>query len=110
VLVVDDLRTFAFDAIHARTSTDGIAVLSRCVELGEPLDEVWLDYNLGRGDTGSIVVAWLVDHVDEARPLVGPIMVHSSDERGARRMMHALTSAGYAVRRRFPGEAGAELR
>jgi hypothetical protein len=110
VVVVDDLRTFAFDAVHARTSAQGIDVLRSCLAGGQAIDELWLDYNLGRGDTGSVVVAWLVTHADEMLPLVGVVNVHSSDPGGARRMMAALADAGYEVARRWPGEPGAELR
>ena len=79
VVVIDDLRTFAFDAVHARTSAQGIDVLRSCLDGGQAIDELWLDYNLGRGDTGSVVVAWLVTHADEMVPLVGRVNVHSSD-------------------------------
>jgi hypothetical protein len=110
IVVVDDLRTFAFDAVHARTSAQGIDLLRSCLDGGQAIDELWLDYNLGRGDTGSVVVAWLVTHADEMLPLVGRVNVHSSDPGGARRMMAALAEAGYDVARRWPGEPGAELR
>jgi hypothetical protein len=110
VVVVDDLRTFAFDAVHARTSAQGIDVLRSCLDGGQVVDELWLDYNLGRGDTGSVVVAWLVAHAREMAPLVRRVNVHSSDPGGARRMMVALAEAGYDASRRWPGEPGAELR
>lgn len=108
--MIDDLRTFAFDAVHARTSAQGIDVLKSCIEHGQRLDELWLDYNLGRGDTGDAVVDWLVANGDAARPLVGDVYVHSSDPFGARRLLAVLTGAGYRAGRRFPGEPGAELR
>jgi hypothetical protein len=108
-VVIDDLRTFAFDAVHARSSAEGIAVLDSCRTHGQRIDELWLDYNLGRGDTGSTVVTWLVAHAKEMAPLVGEVVVHSSDPNGAARMMAALRSAGFVVSRRWPGEPGAEL-
>ena len=110
VLVVDDLRTFAFDAVHARSSKEGIDILRSCVAQGQPLDEVWLDYHLGRGDNGGVVVAWLVANVDSARPLIGEVYVHSSDVSAARRLLAQLEAAGYRARRRLAGEPGAELR
>jgi hypothetical protein len=110
VVVIDDLRTFAFDAVHARTSRQGIDVLASCLAAGQRLDALWLDYNLGRGDTGMAVVSWLVSRADEMRPLVGEVDVHSSDAFGARRMMAALEAAGYVVHRRLAGSPGAELR
>ena len=110
VVVVDDLRTFAFDAVHARSSREGIDVLASCVAAGQHLAELWLDYNLGRGDNGMAVVGWLVEHAAEARPLIDEVEVHSSDAFGARRMIAALEAAGYRVRRRRAGTPGAELR
>jgi hypothetical protein len=110
VIVVDDLRTFAFDAVHARSSAAGIEVLQCCLEHGHVIDELWLDYNLGRGDTGRAVVSWLLANLAEAKPLVRRVYVHSSDPVGARMMIAALSAAGIAVARRFPGEPGAELR
>jgi hypothetical protein len=110
VVVIDDLRTFAFDAVHARTSRQGLDVLRSCLDGGQRIDDLWLDYNLGRGDTGNVVVAWLTAHAAEMRPLIGRVNVHSSDPHGARRMMAALSDAGFEVARRWPGEPGAELR
>lgn len=110
IVVIDDLRTFAFDAVHARSSAQGIEVLASCVAHRQVVDELWLDYNLGRGDTGDAVVAWLTANAEAAQPLVREVYVHSSDAFGARRMLAALEAAGYDARRRFPGQPGAELR
>lgn len=43
VLVIDDLRSFPFECDYARTSKEGIGVLSGISEL----DELWLDHDLG---------------------------------------------------------------
>ena len=107
---MDDARTFAFDAIHARTSAQGIAALSSIVALAEPLDELWLDHHLGGGDHGGLVVRWLVDHREAATPLIGRVYCHSSDSGAARRMILALNAAGYDAGRAIPGDPGAELR
>jgi hypothetical protein len=101
VVVVDDLRTFDFDAVYARTSAQGIDVLQSCLEHGQRVDELWLDYNLGRGDTGAVVVAWLVAQGQPMRELVERVYVHSSDPGGARRMMAELAAAGFVVDRRW---------
>jgi len=110
ILVIDDLRTFAFDAVHARTSAQGIDVLRSCVEQHQILDEVWLDYHLGGGDHAGTVVTWLVANAEAARPLIREVYVHSSDASAARRLLAQLEAGGYRARRRLPGEPGAELR
>ncbi len=109
-LVIDDARTFAFDAFHARSSRDGIAALTSIVEQHQLLDELWLDHHLGGGDHGGLVVDWLVAHAPEARPLIGTVRCHSSDPYAAQRMIRALTTAGFSAERAVVGSAGAELR
>ena len=111
VVVVDDLRTFAFDAVHARTSAQGIDVLRSCLDGGAGRSTSCGSTTTSGGATPArVVVAWLVAHADEMVPLVRRVNVHSSDPGGARRMMVALAEVGYDVARRWPGEPGAELR
>lgn len=57
VLVIDDLRTFAFEATYARTAEEAIPYLRR---LPDPLapeiwDEVWWDHDLGGSDVWPVV-------------------------------------------------------
>ena len=51
VLVIDDLRTFAFPAVYARSATDGLARLAE-----RAWREVWLDYSLGDGETTEPII------------------------------------------------------
>ena len=90
----------------------GIDVL-RSPRRAPSIDELWLDYNLGRGDTGSLVVAWLVNHArrDVRRRLARD--VHSSDP-ASRRMMVALaepaTTSGSPLGPRAPAPSSADPR
>jgi hypothetical protein len=109
-LVIDDARTFAFDAFYARSSRAGIAALTSLTEQREPLDELWLDYHLGGGDHGGLVVDWLVAHAVEAVPLIGVVWCHSSDGYAANLMLRALNAAGYTAERGGPRSTGRDLR
>ena len=50
ILVIDDLRTFTFDASYARTSAEGLAMLN------QPWTQIWLDHDLGADDTGRVIL------------------------------------------------------
>jgi hypothetical protein len=75
ILVIDDLRTFAFAAVYARTSREGLALLEE-----RPWREVWLDHDLGHGADIKPVVRLLEERGSLGQPLdVGLICVHTSD-------------------------------
>jgi hypothetical protein len=94
ILVIDDLRTFAFPAIYARTSREGLALLEE-----RPWRELWLDYALGHGADIKPVVRVLEEWAALGRPLkVGLICVHTSDPVQGEAMVAGL-GRWYQVRR-----------
>jgi hypothetical protein len=102
VLVVDDLRTFTFPAVYARTSAEGLEAvrLARC----EGLDELWLDFDLGEVngmvDVAEPIVDLLAQWAHDGEPLeVGRVVVHSANPVGAARMMLSLQRWGYRAER-----------
>ena len=64
VLVIDDLRTFPFPAVYARTAATGIARLHE-----RAWREVWLDWNLGGTATIDPCVDLLVERAAAGRPV-----------------------------------------
>jgi len=82
-LVVDDLRTFPFAAVYARTSTEGVGFLEQYHANNEPIDELWLDHDLGDDDTINPVVDWLCERcVWDDRPDIGRVYAHTSNPAG----------------------------
>lgn len=80
----------------ARTSTAGAELLERCRD--QRLDELWLDHDLGEGDTIWPVVEVLEHAAFDGRPLdVGIINIHSANPAGATKMAQALRRWGYRV-------------
>jgi hypothetical protein len=99
VVLIDDLRSFVDGraAEVARSSTAGIDLLNR--HRDERLDELWLDHDLGGGDTIWPVVEVLERAAFDGRPFdVGVIVVHSANPAGAAKMAQALRHWGYRVR------------
>lgn len=97
VVVIDDLRTFdAFDAVYARSSAAGLAVLAAAHAEGRRVDELWLDHDLGVDAAGRVddigpVVDWLCERcVWDDRPDIGRIVVHTSNPAGARMLLVTL--------------------
>ena len=78
VLVIDDVRTFDFDAVYARDAESAIALLV------DGWDEVWFDFDLGCGRSTRRVVDWVVEQIRAGyRPRLGEVVVHSSNHAGA---------------------------
>jgi NAD+-processing family protein with receiver domain len=98
VLLIDDLRSFVDgrDAEVVRTSAAGVESLDRCV--GQRLDELWLDHDLGEDDTIWPVVEVLERAAFHGRPFeIGVINVHSANPAGALKMAQVLRHWGYRV-------------
>lgn len=90
ILVIDDLRTFAFPARYARTSAEAFAAFGELTEL-EGYDEVWFDHDLGPGDDINAVVRHLEEraYFDDPIP-IGLAVVHSANPVGADRTASTL--------------------
>lgn len=94
VLVIDDLRSFTFPARYARTSGEGLAALA----VSGPLDELWLDHDLGGDDTIMPVIDYLAERAFNGDPFpVAKVMVHTSNPSGAATMMRVLRRWEYPV-------------
>ncbi|MGW9196638.1 cyclic-phosphate processing receiver domain-containing protein [Micromonospora chersina] len=99
IVLVDDLRSFVDGRVAhvARTSRAGIEALER--HLGQRLDELWLDHDLGEDDTIWPVVEVLERAAFEERPFdIGVVYVHSANPAGAGKITQALRRWGYNVR------------
>jgi hypothetical protein len=66
IIIVDDERTFANsdDAVYCRSSNEALALLARVycdqrLRYADPIQELWLDHDLGDGDDIRIVVDFL---------------------------------------------------
>ncbi|WP_018254526.1 cyclic-phosphate processing receiver domain-containing protein [Salinispora mooreana] len=98
IVLVDDLRSFVDgrSADVVRTSTAGAELLERCRD--QRLDELWLDHDLGEGDTIWPFVEVLERAAFDGRPFdVGVINIHSANPTGAAKMAQALRRWGYRV-------------
>lgn len=89
-LVIDDVRTFNFDADYARNSYEGLRALKTKV-----YDEVWLDHDLamldGSDDTISRVVNYLEYLAWRRTPYPAKrIVIHTANPKGRERMVQAL--------------------
>ena len=94
VLVIDDMRTFAFPAVYARTADEGLARLKE-----RAWREVWLDHNLGHGADITPVMHFLEEQASNGQPLnVDLIYVHTSDPTAGDAMLVDL-ARWYRVRR-----------
>ncbi|MDG4817492.1 hypothetical protein O7628_18540 [Micromonospora sp. WMMD956] len=99
IVLVDDLRSFVDGrcAEVARTSAAGVELLDRYRD--RHLDELWLDHDLGGGDTIWPVVEVLERAAFDNRPFdVGVIDVHSANPAGAAKVAQVLRHWGYRVR------------
>ena len=84
IIVVDDIRLSADKrAQHAENTDEAILLLTECMQNGEVIDELWLDYdmssNRGIGEQNNEPVAkWLITNQQSRTPLViKQIIVHS---------------------------------
>jgi hypothetical protein len=86
VLVIDDVRTFQFDAAYARTFTEGLRLID-----SQPWDEVWLDHDLGGDDTiYPIVLAMEEAAYYGCRFHIGMVFVHTDNPVGRQNITRAL--------------------
>jgi hypothetical protein len=110
-VLVDDTRDFkdGRPALTARTSGQALALLR---SLGSTtIDALWLDYDLGDGDTAQPVVEHLVALAAAGRPqLVTSIHVHSSNIRHGHRICAELVAAGYPARRSYAANMWVRVR
>lgn len=95
VLVIDDLRRFpdwmnGIKPFYARDSDTAIAMLAK-----RDWWQVWFDHDLGDGDDTRRVVYWIEEH----KPNIRSVVVHSMNPVGAEWIAKALTRAGYKVTR-----------
>jgi hypothetical protein len=94
VLVIDDLRSFAFDAVYARSSMAALAVLER----DGGWDEVWFDHDLGGADTTIPVLDRVAELAFDGTPLrVAQMVVHTSNPAGRATLVRVLRRWGYDV-------------
>ena len=95
ILVIDDMRTYPFGTVHARTSAEGLEQLRGI----NTFAEIWLDHDLGGADTIWPVVDELVMRARAGDPYPAVrVVVHSANPVGSERMMMAL-SPWYATER-----------
>lgn len=110
-VLVDDTRDFkdGRPALTARTSRQALALLR---SLGSTtIDALWLDYDLGDGDTAQPVVEHLVALSAAGRPQpVTSIHVHSSNIRHGHRICAELVAAGYPARRSYAANMWVRVR
>jgi len=94
ILVIDDQRTFRFDAVYARDAAQGVTLLDQ-----HAWSEVWLDFDLGHGTDISPVLHHLEQRASAGRPVpIGRIYVHTSSPEDGERMVTSL-GRWYQVRR-----------
>lgn len=100
VVLIDDVRSFRDRraCAVARTSTDGIGLLSSLRTRG--VDELWLDHDLAGDDDIWPVIRWLEEEATSDGGLsIGVIRIHASRSGPAHRMKVSLRRAGYLVER-----------
>jgi hypothetical protein len=110
-VLVDDTRDFKDrrPTLTARTSRQALALLRDLN--GTSIDALWLDYDLGDGDTAQPVVEHLVALAAAGRPqLVTSIHVHSSNIRHGHRICAELVAAGYPARRSYAANMWVRVR
>ena len=92
VLVIDDVRRFRVDCVHARTVAQAISLLE------DPWDEVWFDHDLAEGETVRPAVLWIEHQIaDGMKPEIGRVLIHSSNPSGAN-WIYEVLSRHYATR------------
>lgn len=99
-LVVDDTRTVMWNCTLVQTVEQALAFIA---DVDEPLDELWLDFDLGfdadrqRVDVMPLVDV-LVDRSVSGDPVkIRKVLVHSANLHGSRQVRKALEAAGYQV-------------
>ena len=110
-VLVDDTRDFkdGRPALTARTSEEALALLRGLVDT--PIDDLWLDYDLGLGDTAQPVVDHLVELAAAGSPQsIVTIRVHSSNIHHGHRICAELVAAGYTARRSYAANMWVRVR
>lgn len=85
ILVIDDMKTFPFEAtgkevVYARTLDEG----RRLLDGYDELEELWLDHDLGGGDTIRPLVLSLAERAVGGNPKpIGLVVVCSLNAPGA---------------------------
>jgi hypothetical protein len=102
VVLVDDVRSFR-DGRACRIARSAEAALELLTQLCDrEVDELWLDFDLGGDTTVMPVVKHLVEAAHAGRPVpIRRVRVHSSNSRGAHRIVILLRQAGYPVERDY---------
>ena len=97
-VLIDDRRRFDDDraCVIYRGSAAAVAGLRAMAEAGVRVDELWLDYDLGGGDTIAPVLAMLADLADAHRRLeIRATTVLAASASGAQEIVSAMTRLGY---------------
>lgn len=103
-VVIDDIRTHRGGGEHLRNSRAALAWLEE--NRNARIEELWLDHDLGWGDTIRPVVLWLEEKCvnDEALD-IGVIYVHTGSSVGAKWMMSSnVLNDHYRLVRQFMAE------
>lgn len=110
IVVIDDLRRFnktaedqlndETDLYYARTSEEGIKILTMLHEQGLYIHQLWLDHDLGGMDTIMPVVDLLCEDAAHDRfHQIQTIIVHTSNPGAGDSMMRSLRAYGYRATR-----------
>lgn len=97
-LVIDDQREFddGREAVYAKTSTEGIEAL----QSNPVLDELWLDHDLGWGDTIMPVINLMLEMFHNDTPFeIGTVFIHTYNPAGERGMRASMERMGYDFKR-----------
>lgn len=103
-IVIDDERNLPVpNAVVARTSAEGLALLRHATETGTTIEQLWLDHDLGivdgELDDIRVVLAWLEEQAFfNTGPEIELILVHTANPVGAQALTRGL-SRFYNVRR-----------
>ena len=99
ILVIDDRRKFSFEHTLAKNSRDGIGKLRDFYLHNTPIDELWLDHDLGGVDTGMKVCDWLElqSVVNTQHMEIGRVYLVSANPVGCVNMLRVLKKIGYNV-------------
>jgi len=100
-IVVDDLRVFGvFDATYLRTGRETVATVHASTDIGE----LWLDHDLGGGDTTRPLALVLAEAAFNGDPLpIDVIVVHTANPVG-RDWLTSTLSRWYPTSIAVPGD------
>lgn len=114
MVVIDDLRTVKdpdnalaeTDLRYARTSAEGISLLTELIEAGTVVDEVWLDHDLGPDDNsryGYDTIMPVVSYLEELGAKgqahqIGCVYIHTMNVSAVPAMQEALRPHYQVVR------------